>query len=97
MSQTEIHTGSVASVITTNTTTVLKAIPTGKVGQVVVWGVGTTATIDVYNDPATTNNKVWSWVSADGKGIFALQMPCSNGITVVTGGAAAPSLTVVWS
>ena len=35
--------------------------------------------------------------SADGKGIFALQTPMKNGITVVTAGGVAPSLTVVWS
>lgn len=91
----EVSTGQKRSIITAAETNILKALP-GKVGQLIVANVGTTATIDIYDDPATTNNKVFEWVSADGKGVFALQCPMSKGIVVVTGGTFGRCV-VVWS
>lgn len=58
----------------------------GKLGKLIVTAVGTTATVDIYDDPAAANNKVASWVSADGKVVWDLQIPMQRGITVVTTG-----------
>ena len=92
-----IGTGSARKDITTAATTVVKNVP-GKVGQIVVWNAGAAgATIDVYDDPATTNNHCWSWANADGKGTFAIQYPMQNGIVVVTAGATPASLSVVYT
>lgn len=98
MAQVEIHTGSVATPFTATTTgTSIKNIA-GKVGQVVVWNVGTSATIDLYNNTVgdTSGQHLWSWASADGKGVFAIQTPFNAGISIVIAGTA-PSCTVVWS
>lgn len=69
----------------------------GRVAQVIVWNVGTTATIDIYDDSGTgTTNHIWSWASADGKGVFALQIPVQSGIAVTVAGTA-PSFTLVYA
>lgn len=82
--------------LTANGTTNIKTLP-GRLGQIVVWNVGTTATIDVYDDASGgTTNHCWSWATADGKGIFALQYPLVNGLTVVVAGGGAPSLSVCY-
>lgn len=91
-----IGTGSGYKIITTATTTNIKTTP-GKVGQLLVWNVGAGATIDVYDDPVTSTNHVYSWATADGKGVFPLQCPMLNGITVVTAGGTPASLTVVYT
>lgn len=91
---TTIHTGTQRSIITTNEANQLKATG-GKLGQVIIANVGTTATLDIYDDSSTTNNKVFEWLSADGKGIFALQCPMANGIRVVTGGTFGRAV-VIW-
>jgi hypothetical protein len=61
----------------------------GRLDRVVVWNVGTTFTIDIY-DTATAvvsaATHIWAWVSADGKGIFNLNLPLSAGLYVVTTG-----------
>ena len=92
---TEIHSGQKRSVITAAETNQLKTRP-GKVGQVIIWDVGTTATLDIYDDPDSNDSPVWGWVSADGKGVFAIQIPMGAGIRVVTGGAFGKA-TIVWS
>lgn len=92
---TEIHTGQNVSVITAAETNQLKDRP-GKVGQILIWDVGTTATLDLYDHASSNTNKVWGWVSADGKGVFALQVPMQAGIRVVTGGTAG-GWSVIWS
>lgn len=89
------HTGQNASVITASETNQLKTSG-GFLGRVVVWGVGTTWTIDVYDDASANNNRVWGWVSANGVGAFDLRIPMQAGIRVVTGGTAGAA-TVVWS
>ena len=84
---------SVAGYRATNAVVVLAevnqlTIKTGHLSHIVVWNVGTTFTVDVYDtaNATTTGTKVWSWVSADGKGTFPLQVPISAGIYVVTTG-----------
>lgn len=91
----QINTGDKASVITAAETNQL-SIATGKVAQVVVWDVGTTATLDIYDNASASSGKVWGWVSADGKGTFAIQMPIQNGLRVVSGGTFGGA-TIVWS
>lgn len=91
----QVYTGINNSVITAAETNQLKA-SAGKVGQVIVWDVGTTATLDLYDHATANSNKVWGWVSANGVGVFALQIPMGLGIRIVTGGTAG-GWTVVWS
>lgn len=92
---TVVSTGQHRSVITAAEANNLKTSP-GKVAQVIVWNVGATATIDVYDDPSANSNQVWSWASADGKNTYALQIPMAFGIRVVSAGGTPPSFTVVW-
>jgi len=89
------RTGNWASVITLSETNQLKA-KAGKIGHIAVWDAGTAWVIDVYDDPDSNDSAVWQWVTADGKGIFALQMPMQTGIRIVTSGTTAGSATVVW-
>lgn len=91
-----IGTGANATVLTTNATSQVKA-SAGKVGQIIVWDAGSGWQIDLYDHASANINQVWSWVSADGKGTFALQIPMLNGIRVVTSGTTAGKCTVVWS
>lgn len=91
----QIHTGTYRSIITAAETNQLKTSP-GKVAQLIVGNVGTTATLDIYDDASSNSNKVFEWVSADGKGVFALQCPMANGIRVVTGGTFGLAV-LVWS
>ena len=91
----EIHVGEMRSTITTNETNQLSTTP-GKIAHVTVWNVGNTATIDIYDATSGTSNKVFEWVSADGKGTFAIQCPVANGIRVVTGGTFG-GCNIVWS
>ncbi len=58
--------------------------------------VGTTWTIDVFDSIDGTGNKIWSWVTADGKGPFALQIPFATGLSVTTTGTAGIAI-LVWS
>lgn len=99
MAQVEVHTGSVATVFTATTAGTLLKNQIGKVGQVVVWNVGTGATIDLYDNAVgdSSGTHMWSWATADGKNIYAIQTPFKNGISVVIAGTGAPSCTVVWS
>lgn len=92
---TEIFVGSRKAVITAAETNQLKD-RTGKVASIIVWDVGTTATLDLYDNASASSNKVWGWVSANGVGVFALQMPMQRGIRVVTGGTPG-GWTVVYS
>ncbi len=83
---TEVRIGHQRSIITAAETNVLK-VGAGKLGSVYVANVGTTATIDIYDTAAAdTANKVFEWVSADGKGSFQVQIPMAAGIRVITGG-----------
>lgn len=92
----EVGTGNVRSIVTDKATYVLK---TGecKLAQVIVWGAGTTWTLDFYDEVAGSGSQIWGWVSATGLGVYALQIPCHTGLTVVSGGTTAGSATIVWS
>lgn len=92
-----VSTGQNRSILTDKATYALKAAA-GRLAQIVVSDAGTTWTIDIYDDPgaATSGKKIWGWVSADGKGTFAVQIPCSAGITVVSGGTTAGLAVIVW-
>lgn len=90
-----VFTGRYRSVITDKATYTLRATA-AKLAQVIVWGAGTTWTLDFYDSTGGTTKPVWGWVSATGLGIYALQIPCGNGITIVSGGGTAGSATVVW-
>lgn len=79
----------------TGVTEVLKS-NAGFLHNVAIQSVGTTWTIDLYDDTAAANNRVWSWVTADGKGPFALQIPLQAGLVLVTTGTAGAA-TIVWS
>jgi hypothetical protein len=94
---TEVKIGQRASLITTAETNQLKTSP-GKVGHVVISNVGTTATLDIYDDADSNDaaKRVWEWVSADGTGVFPLQIPMGEGIRVVTGGTFGRAV-IVWS
>lgn len=94
-SGTEIYTAQRKAVITDASTTVCKA-GRGKLAHISVWNVGTTYTVDIYDDPATSNNRVWQWVTADGKVDRDLNFPMQNGITVITSGTAG-GVTVTFS
>lgn len=91
----ETSAGQKSSTITAAETNVLKAAP-GKVARVIVWDVGTTATLDIYDDPDSNDSLRWGWVSADGKGTFDLEIPMGAAIRIVTGGTFG-KCTVVWS
>lgn len=91
---TVLSSGGAKTVLTTAATTAIKARP-GILGRLVVSEVGTTMTVDIYDDPATTNNKVYSWATADGKVSIEFGMPMINGITVVVGGTPGRA-TIVW-
>jgi hypothetical protein len=91
-----VHTGSHRSILTDKATYLLRT-GQGKLAQIVVTNVGTTWTIDIYDAvTAASGKKIWEWVTADGKGTFAVQIPCSTGITVVSGGTTAGLAVVVW-
>lgn len=90
-----VGTGTARSVVTDKATYLLH---TGKckLAQVIVWGAGSTWTLDFY-DGITAVHPIWGWVSATGLGVYALQVPCYTGLTVVSGGTTAGSATIVWS
>src|SRR5215831_14361490 len=58
----------------------------GRLRRVIVANVGTTMTLDIYDDPAANNNKIYEWVSADGKKNDNVDIPFQAGLRVVTGG-----------
>lgn len=81
---------------TAQTATVIKSVP-GKVGQIVVWNVGVGATIDLYDvTSGTGSGHCWSWATADGKGIFAVQYPMSSGIVINSAGGTPPSFSIAY-
>lgn len=95
--QISVVTGNAASVLTDKATYVLKAAP-GFCHQLLVGAVGTTWTIDFYDNATAGSGRLFfSWVTADGKGPFALQFPCNAGITIVSGGTTAGQASIVWS
>lgn len=91
-----VHVGRARSILSDKATYTLKSTP-GKFAVLIIQTVGTAWTITVYDDTTNTSGKeVVQWVTADGKGPFAYQIPCSKGITVVSGGTTAGQATLVW-
>jgi len=83
--------------LTNNATTVIKATP-GFIGKLVITNVGTTATVDIYdNASAGSGNIMWAYVTADGKVSIDLQARCANGITIVVNNGGAIAGYVTWS
>lgn len=59
---------------------------TGILRRIIVNNVGTTMTLDVYDHASTTTNKIFEWVSADGKFVREIDIPFQNGLRTVVGG-----------
>lgn len=92
---TQVHHGHTSSVITAAETNQIKT-GSGTLGRVVVWDVGTTATLDIYDATSGTTRKVFGWLSADGKINHELNIPLGTGLRVITGGTFG-GVTIVWS
>lgn len=96
---TVVSVGSYASVITTAETNQLRT-GAGKVSHAVVWGddAGTSAVLTIYDATGGSATPKFRWVTADGKGTFALQIPMSSGIRVISEGTFPTNggITVVW-
>lgn len=85
---TEMHVGSRKAIITAAESNTLKA-RAGKVASIVIWGdtAGTSCTVRLYDTAAAdTSNLCFGWATAQGLGVYALQMPMMNGIRVITSG-----------
>lgn len=93
----EMYVAENASVISTNETNQLKAVA-GKVSHVLVWSAGSGATVKLYDSASADENQAWEWNTADGVGVYALQLPIQNGIRVVTSHSTTTAkITVVWN
>jgi hypothetical protein len=64
--------------------------------HVTVWNVGTSATLDIYDATSGTTSPVFSWVSADGRGTWAVNCPMGVGLRVISGGTFGGA-NIVWS
>ncbi|HZP56214.1 MAG TPA: hypothetical protein VFC53_01510 [Dehalococcoidia bacterium] len=64
----------------------------GRIAKILV--AAGTGSIDVYDDPAANNNKVWSKAASAVGDVYDLDVPMDNGIRVVMG--AAGNLTVTY-
>ena len=53
--------------------------------SVIVANVGTNAELDIYDATSGTSNKVFEWVSADGKKEAIVNIPMKTGLRVITG------------
>lgn len=87
--------GARRSIVTDKATYTLRSGP-AKLSHIIVFDVGTSWTLDFYDETSGSGSLVWSWVSADGKGRHDLQIPCPTGLTVVSGGTTAGKVTIVW-
>lgn len=93
---TKISVDSHCAVITSDETNQLTT-KAGKLGHVIVWGVGSGNTLNIYdNASGATSNQIWQWVTATGIGTFVLQMPIQNGIYVVVTGGSPGNFSVVY-
>ncbi len=68
---------------------------TGLLKRIIVNNVGTTLTLDVYDHATTTTNKIFEWVSADGKVVRELGIPFQNGLRAVVTGTPG-NVVLVW-
>lgn len=73
------------TIITTATTTQIVSAPASLV-SVHIENVGTTATLDIYDAISGTTNKIFEWVTADGKVRVDLGIRAKSGIRVISGG-----------
>lgn len=92
-----IVTGDHRSILTSNSETTNVKNGAGFLHQLVIGNVGSSWQIDFYDDLLGAANKVYTWVSADGKNPPALQIPLANGLTIVESGTTAGQATAVWS
>lgn len=92
---TQVHQGATRSTITAAETNQLKT-GSGTLGRVQVTNVGTTMTVDIYDATSGTTNKIFEWVSADGKINHELNFPFGTGLRVITGGTVG-IINIVWS
>lgn len=71
--------------LTANATTVAK---TGKgiLCKLIVYGVGSSGTVDVYDNTAGSGTKLWAYVTADGKVALDLNVRFTTGLTIVVAG-----------
>ena len=72
---------------------VLKTTP-GVLGVIRVNDVGTTATINIYDNQSGTDRLLFSWVSADGKLTANLNIRGINGLRVVVTNS--PTAVFTW-
>lgn len=90
----QIHQGATRSTIILAETNQLKT-GSGVLGRVQVWNVGSSFTLDIYDHGSTTTNKIFEWVSADGKINQEVNIPFGVGLRVITGGT--PGLVnLIW-
>ena len=87
MSQTRPNNDNTYSFTANVAATNIKATP-GVLGKLVVHTVGTTATLDIYDDASGTTRPLYSWVSADGKVALDLDVRFGTALRFVTTGAA---------
>ena len=85
--------GKTAIIVTAETNQLLTG--TGILRRVIVNNVSASATLDVYDNATTALNKVFEWVTADGKMVRELDIPVQNGIRVVSVGTA-PNFVITW-
>lgn len=92
---TQTNNGATRSTITAAETNQLKT-GSGTLGRVQVTNVGTSMTVDIYDHGSTTTNKIFEYVSADGKINHELNLPFGTGLRVIVGGT--PGIVnIVWS
>lgn len=91
---TQVHNGNIRSTLTVAEAVQLKT-GSGILGRVQVWNVGTTMTVDIYDHGSTTTNKIWEYVSADGKINHEVNIPFGIGLRVVVGGTPG-GVNIIW-
>lgn len=84
-----------AAIITAAETNILSAAGGSILRRVIVNNVGNSATLDIYDHASTAQNKVFEWVTADGKMVREVDIPLKNGLTVISGGTLG-NVVVVW-
>lgn len=92
---TQTNNGGTRSTLTVAETLQIKT-GSGTLGRVHVWNVGTTMTLDIYDHGSSTSNKIYEWVSADGKRNDEVNLPFGIGLRVVVGGTPG-GINLVWS
>lgn len=84
------------AIIVTSETNQLATAP-GILRRVIVNNVSASATLDIYdNIGTTTTNKVFEWVSADGKMVREMDLPFQEGLKAISGTGTTPNFVLVW-